>query len=87
MKQRIGSIDDFINEKHSLSFMDNDAYHFTGDHDKFEELITLIKSSKYKNDLDDVSWTEKIFTLNNDVNISFIPKNFLDKIEKQNKNY
>ncbi|MCK9575778.1 MAG: hypothetical protein WC979_01970 [Candidatus Pacearchaeota archaeon] len=92
MKKRIPTLDEFVNEyiAHPLSFMNSDDYEFEGDksssaaHKEWEELLKIIKDPKHRDDVIDISYSEWLVSFEEDTDLTFIPKNLLNKLKKRN---
>ena len=81
MKRKIQTLLEYTNAQ-SMSWEKHDNYKFNGDFDEFYKLLDIINKSKYKKNINDISYSEKIISFEEDTDISFIPKNFLKNLEK-----
>lgn len=90
IKHKILSKSRVLKEGQSLSFMESDSYYFIGDksdkknHIEWEKLLKILKNPQYKKDVIDISYSDWLVTFEKDTDLSFIPKNLLIKLKKQN---
>lgn len=81
MKRRFPTLNEYGNS-YNFSQHEYDSYEFNGSNEEWQKLIDILKDPKYKNNLIDISYSEKLFSLENDTDVEFIPKKYLDKVKK-----
>jgi len=89
IKHKILSKSRVLYEGKSLSFMESDSYYFIGNKSdkknrvEWEKLLKILKNPQYKKYVIDISYSEWQIGFEKDTDLSFIPKNLLTKLEKQ----